>query len=288
MTSSDATILILGGTGKTGRRISRRLRSAGAAVRTAARSGADTGFDWADDGTWAPALQGATAVYLVPPGATLDVASPLPAFLDAAEISGVRHITQLSARGVEHAPPQAPMRAAELDLRSRSGLTTTTLRPGWFLHNFSEYLFLPAIVDDDVIAAPTGSGAEAFVHADDIAAVAAATLLHPEAHAGAEYTLTGPTAHTFGEVAEAIGTAEGRPIRHLDEPREAWVRRITAQGLPADYASMLGGLLDEHVRAGHGAAATDDVERVIGRPPKGLTDYVAEAARTGVWARPSR
>jgi uncharacterized protein YbjT (DUF2867 family) len=240
-------------------------------------------FDWDDETSWSAALAGVHALYLVPPGATLDVAPPVRRLLDAAESAGVRHVTHLSARGVEHAPAEAPMRAVELDLRSRASLTSTTLRPGWFLQNFSEYVFLPAIVAESVIAAPTGQGAEAFVHADDIAEVAAASLLDPEVHAGAEYTLTGPASLTFAEVAERIGAAVGRDVVHLDEPRDAWVRRIVADGLPLDYVEMLGGLLDEHVRHGHSAATTDDIERVTGRAARGPDEYVREMAPTGIW-----
>ena len=65
-------ILLLGGTGKTARRIAPRLRLAGATVRTAARSNADVRFDWDDPTTHDAALEGIDAVYLVPPSLRLD------------------------------------------------------------------------------------------------------------------------------------------------------------------------------------------------------------------------
>lgn len=283
--SNELITLILGGTGKTGRRIADLLGAAGLQVRTAARSNADVTFDWADEATWSPALEGVAAIYLVPPAGSLDFAPTVRRLLDAAEQAGVRHVTFLSARGVEFAPAEAPLRAVELDLQARPGLTATILRPGWFFQNFSEYVFLPAIVNEGVIAAPAGDGAEAFVDADDIAAVAAATLRDPSSHAGAEYALTGPTAHSFGDVAARISAAVGRPIVHVDEAGDAWVQRMAAIGLPAEYAAMLVGLLDEHVRNGHGATTTDDIDRVTRRRPRSLDDYVAEVAATGVWSR---
>ena len=49
------------------------------------------------------------------------------------------------------------------------------------MQNFSDTFLRP---DDGVITVPTGDGAEAFVDAEDIATVAAATLASPDAHVG--------------------------------------------------------------------------------------------------------
>jgi uncharacterized protein YbjT (DUF2867 family) len=280
------TILLLGGTGKTARRIAPRLAAAGAAVRTAARNGADVRFDWDDTTTHDAALDGIDAVYLVPPGLRLDFAPLVSAFLDRAEAAGVRHVTFLSARGVEHAPAELAMRASELDLATRTTLTHSILRPGWFMQDFDEYFFQPAIASEDVIVAPTGAGKEAFVHADDIADVAAATLLAPAEHAGAAYALSGPEALTFGQVAERISVAAGRPITHVDPPVEQWVAGAAGGGIPLAYAQLLGALFD-NVRANATAAVTDDVERVTGHAPRSFDDYLATPGTVAAWTAPA-
>ncbi len=282
MTNTANTILLLGGTGKTARRIATRLTAAGATPRTAARHDASIHFDWDDPATHGAALDGAAAVYLVPPARSLEFAPQVSVFLDRAEAAGVRHVTFLSARGVEHAPPEAAMRAVELDLAARQRLTHSILRPSWFMQNFSESFFLPTA--DGVISAPTGDGAEAFVHADDIADVAAATLLEPGAHDGAGYTLTGPGMLTFAEVADAIATASHRPITHADVGPAEWLAAALATGLPAPYAELLGGLL-EVIRAGAGATPTDDVRSVTGRPSRSFADFVADPATVAAWTR---
>jgi uncharacterized protein YbjT (DUF2867 family) len=282
--TTTPTITVLGGTGKTGRRIAARLREAGATARTAARQRADVRFDWDDAATWDPALAGADALYLVPPTLSLTYPPQVAALLDRAEAAGVRHVTLLSARGVDQAPPEAPARATELGLAARGGVTHTILRPGWFMQNFSEYVFQPAIAAEGAIVAPTGDGAEAFVHADDIAEVAAATLLEPAAHAGAGYTLTGPEALTFAQVAERIAAASGRPVEHVDQPREQWLEAAVASGVPQAYAELLAYLLDEALRNGFGAATTDTVERVTGHAPRSFGDYVADPAARAAWA----
>ncbi|MFF0294585.1 hypothetical protein ACFYS8_35395 [Kitasatospora sp. NPDC004615] len=55
-------VLVLGGTGTTDRRIARRLSADGLPVRTASRTGGDVRFDLDDPTTWAPALDGVTAL----------------------------------------------------------------------------------------------------------------------------------------------------------------------------------------------------------------------------------
>jgi uncharacterized protein YbjT (DUF2867 family) len=277
------TILLLGGTGKTARRIAPLLTAA--TVRTAARSGADVRFDWDDPATHDAALEDVDAVYLVPPSLRLDFAPPVSAFVDRAEAAGVRHVTFLSARGVEYAPPELALRASELDLIARTKLTHSILRPGWFMQDFDEYFFQPSIAADGVIVAPTGDGAEAFVHADDIAEVAAATLVAPADHDGAAYTLSGPEALTFAQVAERISAAAGRPVTHVDPTVEQWVADTAAAGMPLDYAQLLGGLFD-HIRVSATAAISDDVRRVTGHAPRGFDDYLANPATVAAWASP--
>jgi uncharacterized protein YbjT (DUF2867 family) len=279
-------ILLLGGTGKTARRIAPRLRAAGADVRTAARSGADVHFDWDDVSTHDAALADVHALYLVPPALRLDAAPAVKAFVDRAEAAGVSHVTFLSARGVELAPEEMMLRAIEKDLEGRSDLTHSILRPGWFMQDFDEYFFQPAIAADGLLIAPTGDGAEAFVHADDIADVASATLLDPARHHRGEYALTGPGALTFAQVAEKISVAAGKPVAHVDPPLAEWLEQAIAGGIPTDYAELLAALLNA-VRASANAATTDDVERVTGHAPRSFDDYLADPATVSAWIAPS-
>ncbi|MBJ7520546.1 MAG: NmrA family NAD(P)-binding protein [Solirubrobacteraceae bacterium] len=274
-------ILILGGTGKTGRRLATILRDQGHSVRTAARSGADVSFDWDDPASRTAALQGADRVYLVPPALRLDHAPLVGAFLDEAVAAGVRHVTFLSAGGVQFAPPEAALRAIELMLVGRDDITHTILRPSWFLQNLTEGFMAPMIAEG-TLALPAGDGAEAFIDAEDIAAVAAATLVDPAAHAGREYNLTGPEAITHAELAARISAATGREVRYVDADRAAWIEGVQGAGVPADYAELLAGLFDV-IRDGHGSRPTGDVEAVLGRRARGVEAFVTAAAASAAW-----
>jgi uncharacterized protein YbjT (DUF2867 family) len=186
----------------------------------------------------------------------------------------VRHVTYLSAYGIEFAPAEVALRAVELDLMGRSTLTYSIVRPAWFMQNFSETFLRPV---DGAIAVPTGKGGEAFVDAGDIAAVAAATLADPEGHAGAEYAPTGPEVLTVSDAADIIGSVTGRPVRHVDIDRRSWLDSVTASGVPAEYGEMLK-ILTETVSSGRGSRPNGDVEKVTGAPPRNFTDFAKRTA----------
>jgi uncharacterized protein YbjT (DUF2867 family) len=266
--------LVLGGTGKTGARVAARLTGLGLPVRTAARHGGDTRFDWDDPATHRNAVEGADRVYLIAPVMRTRFAPQVSAFLDLAEAAGVRHVTYLSAYGIEFAPAEVALRAVELDLMGRSTLTYSIVRPAWFMQNFSETFLRPV---DGAIAVPTGKGGEAFVDARDIAAVAAATLADPEGHAGAEYAPTGPEVLTVSDAADIIGSVTGRPVRHVDIDRRSWLDSVTASGVPAEYGEMLK-ILTETVSSGRGSRPNGDVEKVTGAPPRNFTDFAKRTA----------
>jgi uncharacterized protein YbjT (DUF2867 family) len=278
MANEANTVLVLGGTGKTGARVARRLTALGHPVRTAARHGADARFDWDDPATHRPVVDGVDRMYLVAPVMRTRFGPQVSAFLDLAESSGVRHITYLSAYGIDVAPPEVALRAVELDLMERRSMTHSIVRPAWFMQNFSETFLKPI---EGAIAVPTGDGGEAFVDAEDIAAIAAATLADPSAHAGAHYTPTGPERLTVGEAAEVIGSAIGQPVRHVDVDRRVWVEAVIASGVPAEYGEMLR-LLTETIASGGGSQPNDDVTNVTGSPPTSFTAFARRTASAWV------
>ncbi|MHA6878933.1 NmrA family NAD(P)-binding protein [Ralstonia pseudosolanacearum] len=270
----NSRTLVLGATGKTGTRVAQKLIERGISVRTAARSGADVRFDWSDSATFAGALQNVLQVYLVSPVMRVDFAGVVGQFLDEAERAGVRHVTYLSAYGIEHAPPQVALRAVELDLASRNSFTHSIVRPAWFMQNFSETFLKP--VNDEIVV-PCGVGAEAFVNAEDIAAVAAATLSNPTRHAGRAYAPTGPEALTFEQAAAQISDAVGRKISYRDIDRDAWIAAMIQAGVPAEYGEVLR-MLTETVASGRGSVPNDDVLTTTGAAPIRFSDFAAKTS----------
>ncbi|MGW3565758.1 NAD(P)H-binding protein [Streptomyces sp. NPDC000941] len=272
-------ILVLGGTGKTGSRIARRLKAAGRPVRTASRTSGDISFDLDSPTSWAPALDGVTAAYLVEPNLQMnaDRQARIPRFVTEAVAAGVRRLVLLSA-------PRAgedghPLHAAEQAVRG-SGVDWTILRPNWFSQNFSDGPWSPGILNG-TLALPTGDGRTPFIDAEDIAEVATSALTEDRHHTQI-YELTGPRAIGFGEAADLIAKATGRTIRHVDIAPDAFSERQITAGVSPDVARLFTELLVA-IGNGSGAALSDDVERALGRRPRTFENFVTETAAAGRW-----
>ncbi len=272
--NSDQLTLVLGGTGKTGRRVADRLQRRGIPTRIASRS-AEPSFDWDDSNTWDAALEGVKAAYLTYapdlaiPGAT----DAIRRFVDKAVEQGVERLVLLSGRGEEEA--QLCERIVQ-----DSGIDWTVVRASWFNQNFSEGEFLGMVLDG-AITLPAENVPEPFIDVNDIADVAVAALTE-EGHAGEVYEVTGPRMLTFTEVAEEISRAAGRNIEFVQIPREAFADAIAESGAPEEIAWLLNYLFDT-VLDGHNAYVCDGVKRALGREPADFSDYARRIAARGVW-----
>jgi uncharacterized protein YbjT (DUF2867 family) len=278
MTMSEDTTLVLGGTGKTGRRVTERLTALGVPVRIGSRSG-EPPFDWEKPDTWAPALRGVKSVYisyypdLAVPGAVEVVGS----FARLAVEKGVPRLVLLAGRG------EAEAELAEQGVRD-SGADLTIVRATWFMQNFSEDYMIEHVLSGE-IALPAGDTPEPFVDADDIADVAVAALTDDK-HIGELYELTGPRLLTFGEAAEEISKATGRDIPYVPVSLEEHAATAAEQGVPADVIELLTYLFSE-VLDGRNAHVTDGVQRALGREPRDFREFARDAAATGVWNAPA-
>ncbi|MEV5432426.1 NAD(P)H-binding protein [Streptomyces sp. NPDC052701] len=272
-------ILVTGGTGKSGSRVVSQLRAQGASVRVASRSG-EPQFDWLDRATWDSALEGVKAVYLVP----IDGELLTRPFIERAVHLGVERVVLLSGRGVDvpgYSGEANIAGATHVDGESAvrdSGITWTILRPAWFAQNFSEGIFLDAILAGE-LRLPAGDGAASFVDAEDIAAVAVAALAE-DGHGGQTYELSGPRALTIAEAIAEISQATGRDLRYVPLSPEEFVAELTGQGWPSaeaeDYAEAV-----SPIRRGMDSYISDGVQRALGRQPRDFSDYVK--ASVGAW-----
>jgi uncharacterized protein YbjT (DUF2867 family) len=277
-TTHDARpILVLGGTGKTGRRVVARLGRLGHEVRVASRRG-PARFDWQDENTWEPVLAGVGAAYLVDSQGA-DAGASMRRFAKLAAASGVRRLVLLSLRdwvvpaGEEKLPCERAVR--------ESGAEWTLLKPSWFAQNYSEDAFFRGQVLDGDLVAPAGDGVEPFVDAEDIADVAVAALTG-DGHAGETYELTGPRQVSMAEVAGGIARATGRDVSYRPVVPAEFVSHAVGRGLTEDYAemvAMLYGWIEQRLFAD----PADGVQRALGREPRDFTSYVTTTAGTGVW-----
>ena len=299
MLGMTSPILIIGGTGKTGRRVAARLQERGLPVRIGSRNGAPP-FDWEDRATWAPALQGTRAAYvsyfpdIAVPGAPDAIAELARVALaggtrrlvllsgrgeeeaeraEQAQRSGVQRLVLLSGRGEEEAQRSEQVVAA-------AGIDWTVVRCSWFNQNFSEGYMLDPILGGEV-ALPAGDVPEPFVDAEDIADVAVAALTE-DGHAGEIYELTGPRLLTFAEAVAEIGRATGRELRYVEVSMDEYAAAAAEQDIPDDVAWLIRYLFSE-VLDGRNAKLADGVQRALGRDPRDFADFARSASASGAF-----
>ncbi len=267
--------LVLGGTGKTGRRVVDGLQAQGLPVLIGTPS-SETRFDWEDSSTWEPALDGAGSVYLsyYPDIAVPGAVEAVSALSELAVSRGIPRIVLLSGRG----EPEAER--AEQAVRA-TGAELTILRSTWFMQNFSEDYMLEHVLSGE-IRLPGGDVATPFLDVRDIADIAVAAFTD-DRHVGQLYELTGPRSLTFDQVAAEIAEAVGREVRYEPVSLEQHAAEAQAAGVPAEFIDLLNYLFDEVVD-GRNADTANGVERALGRPARDFADYARETAASGAWS----
>ena len=271
----NRNILVIGGTGKTGRKVVQKLQSLDQNVRIGSRN-QDPAFDWNDSNTWPAAMEGMDKIYI-----TFQPDLAVPGALDAIEAltkqaiqSGVKKLVLLSGKGE---------REAELceQVVIHSGLDYTIIRASWFNQNFSESFFLDPILAGHV-ALPHAEAKVPYVDTDDIADVAVEVLMN-EHHNGQIYELTGPRTLTFPEVIDEIANATDRQINFTPISMSAYSKLLEENQVPSDYIWLINYLFTEVLTAEGNNLVTNDIEKVLGRKAKDFSQYVQETVATGIW-----
>ena len=277
--SGRPTIAVTGSTGWLGGLVARDLADRGVRqrllVRDVSRAPELPGAEpsqaaYADRDRAEAALHGVETLFMVSAAENRDRLAEHRAFVDAAVAAGVRHVVYVSFFG---AAPDATFTlardhaATEQHLRD-SGLAWTFLRDNLYLE------FVDQMVGDDgLIRGPAGDGRAAVVAHGDIARVATAVLLDPSTHAGQTYSLTGPESLSFDEMAAVVTEVTGREVGFHDETIEEAYASRAVYGAPdwqvdawvSTYTAVAKGELD---------GVTGDVERLTGRRPQSLREYL--------------
>jgi len=267
--------LIIGGTGKTGRKIVASLQKLGQQVRVGSRS-ASPSFDWQDTSTWYAALEGIDKVYITfqPDLAVPGAYDAIKGLTQKAKEKGVKKLVLLSGKGETEAEK------CETAVMN-SGVDYTIIRASWFNQNYSESFFLDPILSGHVVL-PFPEAKVPYVDTGDIADVAVEALLHNE-HNGQIYELTGPRLWTFEEVTQEIAKVSGREIQFTSVSLEEYLGFMKQTGVDADYIWLMDYLFTHVLTNPKNSFVTGDVEKVLKRKAKDFADYAKETAATGVW-----
>lgn len=225
------------------------------------------------------AMDGVKSVFLVTSGPGIPELDAMAA--EAAKSAGVRHLVKLSSLDVEqiltiggwHEKGEAAVR--------ESGVPFTFVRPSGFMNNLLAWAY--SIRSEGVLRSSTGGGRRPFIHSEDIAAVVLRGLTTGE-FLGESIPLSGPEMLTFEEITAKISSALGRPLRYEAISDEEAGRRFATSGASAEEVSAHVKLW-QAIREGRLATLADGVQKVLGREPIGIDQWIEEnlaAFRVGV------
>jgi uncharacterized protein YbjT (DUF2867 family) len=268
-------VLVIGGTGKTGRRVAEKLTQLNQNVRIGSRNNHPP-FDWRNPSTYSEALQGMDRAYITyyPDLAVPGAKEAITSLSEIALKAGLEKVVLLLGKGEKEAE------ACE-DIIANSGLNYTLVRASWFNQNFTESFLLEPILAGHV-ALPMPEATIPFVDANDIADVVTKVLLD-DAYNNQTITVTGPERLTFKEVVGKISKAIGREIKFHPVSIEEYSAEMKAAGLPDDYVWLFSYLFKEVLGNPENQTISNDVEKLLGRKATDFSEFVTKTAATGVW-----
>jgi uncharacterized protein YbjT (DUF2867 family) len=282
--TNQPLILVTGSTGHTGSGLVPTLLAAGARVRALVRNpgqaealrklGAEVVVaDLGDPATLDAAVAGVDRIYMCLFNGP-EQANHGRNLLAAARRAGRPHIVHHAASGSDRSRIIRHIDEVEKALRA-SGLPWTILRPTFYLQN--TMMAIPTVQSHGAIYLPMKQGRMAMTDIRDIVDVAAHVLLSPDmrAHEGKTYTLTTPESFTIADFAGALGAALGKPVTYVDVPISAARESMVGMGMDPwvvdGYMELFEGFADNW-----GDKTSTDVQKLLGRPARGLREFVAD------------
>ncbi len=277
-------ILIIGASGQVGTELVKQLQTQQAdfqalvhsptsAQKLEAQGVKTVQADYTQPAELEAALAGVKQLFLLTPG-SLQQAQIEQSVIDTAKKAGVNKIVKLSVFGADSEPDMFLLQQhAQVDQYLQgSGLDYVILRPNSFMQNFVRSN-AATIKGQSSIYAPVGDGKVSHIDAADIAEVASIALTD-NAHNGNIFTLTGPEALSYQEVAQKFSEHLGKPVAYVNLPDQAMHEAMTSNGVPAWYADGLIKLYNLY-KGGKGATVTADVEQITGHPSRSLDAFIA-------------
>ena len=268
-------ILVIGGTGKTGRRVVEQLQKKGIEPRIGSRN-ASPSFDWDNKDTWVNALNGIEKMYVTyyPDLAVPGAKEAIQSLTYLAKELGVKKMVLLSGKGETEAE------ACEKIVMD-SGIQYTIVRASWFNQNWSESFFLDPILSGEV-ALPMSDVLIPFVDVNDIAEVAATVLLE-DSYNGEIIEVTGPELITFRDIVNTISDVSNRNLNFYEVTLEQYIQGMIQMKIPNDVVWLIEYLFSHVLTNRKNQLVVNDIQRVLGRKAKPFFDYAVETAKTGIW-----
>ncbi|MDF2905109.1 MAG: NAD(P)-dependent oxidoreductase [Herbinix sp.] len=222
--------------------------------------------------TYEQALHGVDRIFLMRPP-HLGKPEDLYPFIDAAHNHSIKLISFLSLMGVERntIPPHHKIEKYIEGL----GIPYAHIRPGFFMQNISGIHSLE-VKEKDMIFIPGGKSKTSFIDAADIGLAAATVLHNADKCKNTAFTITGPEALNYYQIADILSRLTGRRISY-QKPGFLKYRNyyINNRGLDKGYVNVTVALYFM-TRIGTAKAVTNDFQQLTGKPPKTFEEFAKE------------
>jgi NAD(P)H dehydrogenase (quinone) len=189
----------------------------------------------------------------------------------AAKAAGAKHVVYVSTVA---ARPGQDLMQSHLDTEQAvyaSGLQWTIVRMGMYFENLFMGDLQHALASGHFGA--TGTAPVANLARDDVAASLAGVLLG-KGHEGSVYHVTGGASLTPAQIAATIGQVFGKKVEAAIITDEQYAGGLKAAGLPDFVVEAILGIAQTAAK-GMLDVVTGDVERLAGRKPVSLAEFLA-------------
>jgi NAD(P)H dehydrogenase (quinone) len=245
--------------------------------------------DFEDPGSLEAAAQGADKMLLISGMMVGYRVSQHGRAIDAAKAAGVGHIVYTSYIGAtaDNGAMIAQDHYGTEQLLKKSGVPWTALRDGMYMDSMVEAA-APVALETGHWRAAAADGQTSFIDRSDCVECAVAVLTG-SGHDNRVYNITGTDLWSFREVSQLIAEVAGKPIDYVTITDDELYAHFDSLGIPRDalkefnvdgYAWCSDDMVsyERAMRQGHFAVVSDDVEKLIGRKPKGFRDFVQSRA----------
>lgn len=219
-------------------------------------------LDFEEPSSFVAALKGKEILFLCGPSGTPGADKLLLPLVEEAEKQGIRHVVFIASY------PNV-MEAIE-----KTAMEYTFLKANFFMQNFEMYQ-TEDIRDKDQIFLPVGEGKAPYIHTRDIGEVAAAVIENPENYKGEKLYITGPESMDHFRAADIFSEVLNREITFENPSDETYRKVMEERGMQKKHIDAMIAVFGK-IRKGEVAQKSDTVEKVLGRPPVSLKEYVQE------------
>jgi uncharacterized protein YbjT (DUF2867 family) len=238
-------------------------------------------IDYNNPDTLKDALKEVDRVFLLTPFQS-DMVELSSKFLKEITNSGnIKQIVKLSVMGADSEPGIIGSRLHRQveKMIEESRIPFTFLRPNFFMQNFVTF-FSRSIKEQGAFYLPAGDGKVSFVDVRDIAAVAvqALTKNNDGRHNGKAYTITGPEAISYDDVARILSEQVGKKISYVDISEDDARKGMKETGSDEWTINYMIELFDI-IRKGYLSQVSSVVDDVTGKRPTTMSQFAKDNSK---------